>query len=79
MSLAGMIFVAAVAVAGILTDATADAFDLGQCDSRQYEARERRCKDDSKLSMHPGMIAPSLTAQARVRFLSAGSASRCAR
>lgn len=46
MSLAATILVTAVATATILTDATADAFDLSRCERRQYEARARRCKDD---------------------------------
>ena len=50
MSLAATILVTVVATATILTDATADAFDLSRCERRQYEARERRCKDDSKFS-----------------------------
>ena len=49
MSLAATILVTAVVTATILTDATADAFDLSRCERRQYEARARRCKDDSKL------------------------------
>merc|ERR1711879_429533 len=42
----GTILVTAVTTATILTDATADAFDLSRCERRQYEARARRCKDD---------------------------------
>ena len=48
MRLAVMMFMTAVAV--ILTDATTDALDFSRCGKYQYEARTRRCKDDSKLS-----------------------------
>lgn len=48
MRLAVAMFV--TAVAAILTDATAEALDFSTCGKRQYVARERRCKDDSKLS-----------------------------